>query len=46
MYWPVQKIVVHHTETQNYDPNPAGTIRAIYRDDARLRGLETSPTTS
>ena len=39
MFWPVQKIVVHHTETQNYDPNPAGTIRAIYHDDARLKGL-------
>ena len=39
MFWPVQKIVVHHTETQNYDPDPAGTIRAIYHDDARLKGL-------
>lgn len=38
-FWPVQKIIVHHTETQNYDPNPASTIRAIYRDDARLEGL-------
>ena len=38
-FWPVQKIVVHHTETQNYDPDPAGTIRAMYHDDARLRGL-------
>jgi peptidoglycan/xylan/chitin deacetylase (PgdA/CDA1 family) len=39
MFWPVQKIVVHHTETQNYDPDPAGTIRAIYRDDVRRQGL-------
>ncbi len=35
MTWPpehhsVRKIIVHHTVTQNNDPNPAATIRAIY----------------
>jgi peptidoglycan/xylan/chitin deacetylase (PgdA/CDA1 family) len=38
-FWPIQKIIVHHTQTQNNDPDPAGTIRAIYRDDARTEGL-------
>ena len=38
-FWPIQKIIVHHTGTQNNDPFPAATIRRIYRDDARLQGL-------
>lgn len=38
-FWPVQKIIVHHTETQNNDPDPVGTIRRIYRDDTVLQGL-------
>ena len=29
-FWPVQKLIVHHTATQNGDPNPPSTIRAIY----------------
>jgi hypothetical protein len=29
-YHPVRKIIVHHTVTQNYDPDPPSTIRAIY----------------
>jgi len=29
-YHPVHKIIVHHTVTQNYDPDPPATIRAIY----------------
>ncbi len=27
---PAHKIIVHHTVTQNYDPDPPSTIRAIY----------------
>lgn len=38
-FWPIQKIIVHHTGTQNNDPDPAATIRRIYRDDARFQGL-------
>jgi hypothetical protein len=29
-FYPVQKLIVHHTDTQNNDPNPAATIRSIY----------------
>ncbi|HLE88756.1 MAG TPA: peptidoglycan recognition family protein, partial [Candidatus Limnocylindria bacterium] len=29
-YYPVQKLVVHHTAGRNADPNPAATVRAIY----------------
>ena len=29
-YHPVHKIIVHHTVTQNYDPDPPSTVRAIY----------------
>jgi putative cell wall-binding protein len=29
-YFPVQKLVVHHTAGRNADPNPAATVRAIY----------------
>ena len=29
-YYPVQKLIVHHTATQNKDPNPAATVRSIY----------------
>jgi peptidoglycan-N-acetylglucosamine deacetylase len=38
-FWPIQKIVVHHTETQNNDPDPAATVRKIYHDDAVVEGL-------
>jgi hypothetical protein len=27
---PIQKLIVHHTDTQDGDPDPAATIRAIY----------------
>jgi len=30
-YWPVQTLTVHHTATGNDDPDPAATVRAIYR---------------
>ncbi|HEV2011070.1 MAG TPA: N-acetylmuramoyl-L-alanine amidase [Candidatus Limnocylindria bacterium] len=29
-FYPVQKLICHHTATQNNDPDPAATIRAIY----------------
>lgn len=29
-YFPLQKLVVHHTAGRNGDPNPAATVRAIY----------------
>jgi hypothetical protein len=37
-YYPVQKIIVHHTATQNNDPDPAATIRAIYYYHAVTEG--------
>jgi hypothetical protein len=30
-FHPIQKLIVHHTDTANGDPNPASTVRAIYR---------------
>ena len=29
-FFPLQKLVVHHTAGRNGDPNPAATVRAIY----------------
>jgi N-acetylmuramoyl-L-alanine amidase len=29
-FYPVQKLIVHHTATQNDDPNPVATVRSIY----------------
>ena len=29
-YFPLQKLIVHHTAGSNVDPNPAATVRAIY----------------
>jgi hypothetical protein len=29
-FYPVQKLIVHHTATQNNDPDPPSTIRSIY----------------
>ena len=29
-YWPIQKLIVHHTATKNRDPDPKATIRSIY----------------
>jgi hypothetical protein len=37
-FYPVQKLIVHHTATRNADPTPAATVRAIYRDQAVNRG--------
>lgn len=30
VYYPLQSITVHHTDTVNADPDPAATVRAIY----------------
>lgn len=30
-YYATSKLIVHHTDTTNADPDPAATIRAIYR---------------
>jgi hypothetical protein len=35
---PIQKMIVHHTDTQNGDPDPAATIRAIYYYHAVTQG--------
>jgi hypothetical protein len=37
-FYPVQKLIVHHTATQNNDPNPAATIRSIYYYHAITQG--------
>lgn len=37
-YYDVQKLTVHHTATKNDDPDPAGTVRAIYRYHAVDKG--------
>ena len=37
-FFPVQTMTVHHTATKNDDPDPAGTVRAIYRYHAVDRG--------
>ncbi len=37
-FWPVQKLTVHHTATDNDDPDPEATVRAIYRYHAVDRG--------
>ena len=37
-YFPLQKLVVHHTAGRNADPNPAATIRAIYYYHAVTQG--------
>jgi N-acetylmuramoyl-L-alanine amidase len=29
-FWPIQKLIVHHTDTANDDPDPAATVRSIY----------------
>lgn len=31
VFYPVQALTVHHTATRNADPDPAATVRAIYR---------------
>jgi putative cell wall-binding protein len=37
-FYPIQKLVVHHTAGANGDPNPAATIRAIYYYHAVTQG--------
>jgi uncharacterized protein with LGFP repeats len=37
-FYPVQKLIVHHTDTGNRDPNPASTVRAIYHYHAITQG--------
>src|ERR671935_2590080 len=37
-FYPIQKVIVHHTATQNNDPDPAATIRSIYQYHAVTQG--------
>jgi uncharacterized protein with LGFP repeats len=37
-FYPVQKLVVHHTATRNADPDPAATVRSIYFYHAVTQG--------
>ena len=37
-YRPIQKVIVHHTVTQNHEADPAATIRAIYYYHAITQG--------
>jgi hypothetical protein len=37
-FHPVQKLIVHHTATQNNDPDPAATVRSIYYYHAVTQG--------
>jgi hypothetical protein len=37
-FYPVQKLIVHHTATQNHDPDPPATIRSIYYYHAVTQG--------
>ena len=37
-FYPVQKLICHHTATQNQDPDPAATIRSIYYYHAVTQG--------
>jgi hypothetical protein len=37
-FYPVQKLIVHHTATINNDPDPAATIRSIYYYHAVTQG--------
>jgi N-acetylmuramoyl-L-alanine amidase len=37
-FYPVQKFIVHHTDTQNQDPDPAATVRSIYYYHAVTQG--------
>jgi hypothetical protein len=37
-FWPIQKLIVHHTATANNDPDPPSTIRAIYYYHAVTQG--------
>jgi hypothetical protein len=37
-FYPVQKLIVHHTAGRNGDPDPAATVRAIYYYHAVTQG--------
>src|SRR4051812_47213453 len=37
-FYPVRKMIVHHTDTQNNDPNPSATVRSIYYYHAITQG--------
>jgi len=37
-FYSTQKLVIHHTATKNDDPDPAATVRAIYRYHAIDKG--------
>ncbi|MFL5778999.1 MAG: N-acetylmuramoyl-L-alanine amidase [Chloroflexota bacterium] len=37
-FYPVQKLIVHHTATANSDPDPAATVRSIYYYHAVTQG--------
>jgi N-acetylmuramoyl-L-alanine amidase len=37
-FYPVQKLIAHHTATRNNDPDPAATIRSIYYYHAVTQG--------
>lgn len=37
-FYPVQKLICHHTATQNNDPDPAATMRSIYYYHAVTQG--------
>ena len=37
-FWPIQKLIVHHTATSNSDPDPQATIRSIYYYHAVTQG--------
>jgi hypothetical protein len=37
-FYPVQKLIVHHTATQNNDTDPAATVRSIYYYHAITQG--------
>ena len=37
-FFPIQKVIVHHTATHNNDPDPASTIRSIYQYHAVTQG--------
>lgn len=37
-YRPIQKVIIHHTVTQNHEQDPAATVRAIYYYHAITQG--------
>lgn len=37
-YYAAKKLIVHHTDSTNDDPDPAATIRAIYRYHVQTQG--------